>query len=302
MPSTYSTDLRLELIADGEQSGLWGQTTNKNLGTLLEQAIAGVINITVAGATHTLTALSGLSDESRNAVLVFSGSPGATCVVTAPSVDKLYVVRNNLSGGFSLQIKTATGTAVTVRNGTIQFVYCNGTDFFTLTNVNEGGTVNGNLTVTGNQTVGGTFGVTGNTTLTGDLAVNGNSTVGNASSDTLTINGTVVNIPNNLQYVGTGAVAVPVGTTAQRPGTPLKGYIRYNDTLVQFEGYNGTLWGQIGGGATGGGTDRIFYLNGQTITQNYTVSATDNAGSFGPVTIADGVTVTVADGATWTIV
>ena len=70
MPSTYSTSLKLELIGDGEQSGIWGQTTNNNLGTLLEQAITGVVDITMVNANYTLTSFNGVSDEARNAVLV----------------------------------------------------------------------------------------------------------------------------------------------------------------------------------------------------------------------------------------
>lgn len=66
---------------------------------------------------------------------------------------------------------------------------------------------------------------------------------------------------------------------------------------------NAVLSGLIPGNtATGGGTDKIFYLNGKTITQNYTVPADNNAFSAGPITIADGVTVTVSDGSTWSII
>jgi hypothetical protein len=57
-----------------------------------------------------------------------------------------------------------------------------------------------------------------------------------------------------------------------------------------------------GGGATGGGTDQIFYLNGQTVNSSYTIASTNNAGTFGPITIAAGATVTVSSGATWSIV
>jgi len=74
MPSTYSPSLKLELIADGEQPGTWGQTTNTNLGTLLEQAITGVVTIVMTNADYTLTDLNGLSDEARNAVLVVTGT------------------------------------------------------------------------------------------------------------------------------------------------------------------------------------------------------------------------------------
>jgi hypothetical protein len=99
----------------------------------------------------------------------------------------------------------------------------------------------------------------------------------------------------------TGAIVLPVGTTAQQP-TASTGMIRFNSTNVTFEGYNGTAWGSIGGGATGGGTDQIFYLNGQTVTTNYSIPSGQNAGTFGPVTVNSGVTVTVPSGSTWSIV
>ena len=131
MASTYSTSLRIQLIGNGEQAGVWGSTTNTNLGTLIEQAITGVQSISIAGlTTYSLSALNGISDESRNAVLIFTGALSANCVITAPSVNKTYIIYNNTTGGYSVTIKTATGTAVSVVNGASAFVYCNATDFY----------------------------------------------------------------------------------------------------------------------------------------------------------------------------
>jgi hypothetical protein len=98
----------------------------------------------------------------------------------------------------------------------------------------------------------------------------------------------------------TDAILVPAGTTAQRP-TGAAGYVRYNSTLNQFEGY-GTAWGAIGGGATGASGDQVFYENGQTVNTSYSITSAKNAGSFGPITVATGVTVTVPSGSTWSIV
>lgn len=100
----------------------------------------------------------------------------------------------------------------------------------------------------------------------------------------------------------TGSAALPVGTTAQRDGTPQKGYIRFNDTTTNFEGYNGTAWGSIGGGATGGIGNAVFYENDQAVTADYTITSNKNAMSAGPITINTGITVTVPSGSTWTIV
>lgn len=99
----------------------------------------------------------------------------------------------------------------------------------------------------------------------------------------------------------TGSAILPVGTTAQRDATPAAGYFRFNSTLGAFEGYNGSAWGSVGG-ATGGGSDRVFYENAQAVTTNYTISAGRNAMSAGPVTVNAGVTVTVGAGQRWVVV
>jgi hypothetical protein len=106
----------------------------------------------------------------------------------------------------------------------------------------------------------------------------------------------------DVLLTGTGVLDLPVGTTAQRPASPTSGMIRFNTTLSQFEGYNGTAWSQVGGGATGGGADTVFLENSNTVTTNYTLSTGKNAVSAGPVTINSGVTVTVPSGASWVVV
>lgn len=111
-----------------------------------------------------------------------------------------------------------------------------------------------------------------------------------------------VNFSGSVNLTGTGYLDLPVGTTAQRPGSPSSGMIRFNSSLTQFEGYNGTAWGQIGAGATGGGSDTVFIENGNTVTTNYTLSTSKNAVSAGPITINAGVTVTVPSGQSWAIV
>ena len=106
----------------------------------------------------------------------------------------------------------------------------------------------------------------------------------------------------NILMSGTGTLDLPVGTTAERPGTPNNGMIRYNTTLSRYEGYSGSAWSQIGGGATGGGSDAIFHTNDQSVSTDFTLVGTLNAMSAGPISIASGVTVTVSSGATWTVV
>lgn len=104
-----------------------------------------------------------------------------------------------------------------------------------------------------------------------------------------------------LTVTGTGAVKVATGTTAQRP-TPAMGQFRFNSDLGKFEGYDGSVWGAVGGGATGGGSDDVFVQNGQVVTTNYTIPADKNAMSTGPITINAGVTVTVSTGARYVVI
>jgi len=167
MSSTYSPSLLLELIGDGDQSGIWGQTTNNHLGALLEQAISGVVTITMVDANYTMSNFNGVVDEARNQVLVVTGTNTATRNLIAPLVEKTYLVKNSTTGGQSIQIIGSSGLGVTIPNGITTYVYCDGINFYNALSGSVGNfTVNGNLAVTGNETVTGTLGVTGATSLT----------------------------------------------------------------------------------------------------------------------------------------
>lgn len=117
-----------------------------------------------------------------------------------------------------------------------------------------------------------------------------------------TVSATTGAFSGDITMSGTGQIKVAAGTTAQRSASPTAGMIRYNTSLGQYEGYNGTAWGQLGGGATGGGGDTVFLENGQTVTTSYTLTTGKNAVSAGPITINSGVVVTVPSGANWVII
>jgi hypothetical protein len=109
----------------------------------------------------------------------------------------------------------------------------------------------------------------------------------------------------NPSFTDTGAIKLPAGTEAERPGSPAAGQLRFNEDSDEFEGYDGTAWGAIGGGgggATGGGGDAVFIENDQTVTANYTIPSGKNAMSTGPVTIDSGVTVTVSSGSRYVVI
>jgi hypothetical protein len=204
MASTFSTTLRLELIGDGDQSGIWGQTTNTNLGTLLEQSITGVVSITMTDANYTLTNFNGVSDEARNAVLVVGGTNAAVRDIIAPLVEKLYVIRNSTVGGFGIRIIGSSGTGVTVPSGATVWVYCDGTNFNAVGTESVGNfEVNGNLTVTGNtNAVAATY--------TGNVVALNYSTAGNVSA---TGNVTATN------FIGAGTTITSINASNISSGT-----------------------------------------------------------------------------------
>jgi hypothetical protein len=144
----------------------------------------------------------------------------------------------------------------------------------------------------------------GQTPATGNLDMNSNKIVNLAAGTTT---GDSVNYTQflaafvNPVFGGTGFMLIPKGTTAERPVSPANGYMRYNTTTNQFEGYQGGAWGQLGGGATGGGGDEVFVENARVVTTNYTLSTGKSAESVGPISINSGVTVTIPSDERWVI-
>jgi len=116
-------------------------------------------------------------------------------------------------------------------------------------------------------------------------------------------NNTAVSTTNLVSKTSnTGSAELPSGTTAQRDGSPSAGYMRFNADESSFEGYDGSVWGAIGGGgATGGGSDQVFVETDQTVTTSYTLNSNKNAMSISPLTIGSGVVVTVPTGQRWII-
>jgi hypothetical protein len=96
----------------------------------------------------------------------------------------------------------------------------------------------------------------------------------------------------------TGSAVVPTGTEAQRDGSPSAGYLRFNSDATSFEGYDGSAWGSIGGGAT---SDAI-YENSATIAEDITIATGRNGMSTGPISVASGITVTVESGARYVVI
>ena len=173
MPSTYSPNLRIELIASGEQSGTWGTTTNSNLGTLIEDAISGYVSVSITSADQALTALDGAADQSRNMVVNLTTTTAANFNVYIPPAEKFYVIRNTTAFNATIFCSTvlgnttAAGLGVTVLANTTTIIFSDGT----------------NVRVAIDS-------FSGSSLVAANLTVNGNTTLGDAIGDTVTINGT----------------------------------------------------------------------------------------------------------------
>ena len=138
MASSYSTDLKLEIMVTGENSGTWGDITNTNL-DLIEQAIAGYEEVSIAGGAGTTTLV--MSDaalsNARNAVLKFTGTITGNRVVTIPNgIEKTYTVINATTGAFTVEFKPVSGSGTTfvASDKGIKLVYSDGTDIININN------------------------------------------------------------------------------------------------------------------------------------------------------------------------
>ena len=149
MASSYSTDLKLELMVTGENAGTWGDITNTNL-NLVQQAIGGYQEVNIAGGAQTTTLVmsNAALSNARNAVIKFTGTITGNQIVTVPDgIEKTYIIANGTTGAFTVQFKTVSGTGVTFAatdKSTKQF-------FVDGTNVVDTGY--GDVTLTGTQTL-----------------------------------------------------------------------------------------------------------------------------------------------------
>lgn len=267
MATTYSTSLKLALIGDGDQSGIWGQTTNTNLGTLLEQAITGVQSITMIDANYTLTNFNGTLDEARNAVLVVTGTNNAVRDLIPPVVEKLYTIVNNTTGGYAIRVIGATGTGVNIPNGTACLVYCDGTNFVNgLSGTSGNFSVNGALSTTGALTYGGVT-LSNSVTGTGSMVLSASPTFTGAplapTASVSTDNTQIATTAFVRDIIPTGIISMWSGSVASIPtgwllcdgtnGTP--------DLRDRFVVGAGSTYAVA---ATGGSTDAIVVSHTHT--------------------------------------
>ena len=109
---------------------------------------------------------------------------------------------------------------------------------------------------------------------------------------------------NLIRITGAGGMIFPSGNTGTRPTANIAGTVRYNTDFGSLEAYDAVLniWRPASGATGGNSNNRVFFENSTNVTSDYTITTGFNAGTFGPVTVNNGVTVTIPANSVWTVV
>ena len=263
MTTAYTPILQLALPVTGELQGAWGDVLNQSITSMVEQAIAGLATInTWTTQSHTLTTANGTTDEARCAVLECSGAPGGAATVICPALSKVYIIKNSVTGGYAVTLKTASGTGISVPNGGTALLYCDGT------NVVSGGGLGGDVV--------GPASATDNAVARFDL------TTGKLIQNSVV---TIADTTGNMAGVGTlssGAITSSALTSGRVPYAGTAGLIQDSANLT----FNGTTLTAAGLSDSGNLT---FTGTGNRIT-----------GDFSNATLANRVAIqsSTANGAT----
>jgi len=271
MPVTsYTSLLGLALPTTGDLSGTWGDTVNNSITSLLDSAVAGTTTLST-DTDVTLTTTQGSSNQSRQQILLCSGSRTVQRTITAPAASKVYVIINATTGGFAVKIVGAgPTTGVTVANGRSAVVAWNGSDFVTVAS-NDISTLSGTLGVAN--------GGTGATTLTANNVILGNGTSAvqfvapGTNGNVLTSNGTTW---TSAASAASGVSSFSAGTTGFTPSTATTGAITLAGTLA----------------VANGGTGQTTYTNGQLLIGN----STGNTLTKASLTAGSNITITPGSG------
>ena len=314
MPTTYTPILQLALPATGELNGTWGTTVNDNITSMVEQAIAGLATVnTWTAASHTLTTANGTTSEARCAILECSGAPGAAATVICPTASKIYIIKNSVTGGFAVTLKTSAGTGVSVPNGSTSILYCDGTNVVSA--------------ATATTFSAGTTGLTPNTATSGAVTLAGILALANGGT-----NATLTAVAGAVPYSSASALALTAagtsgqvlqsnGASAPTWVTPAGGVTLSNDTATTsnlFPTFASATSGSVSTIFTGNAnllykpstgelqstamvSSNGITVNSSIVAANYTIGTNYNGMSAGPITINSGIVVTVSSGSTWVV-
>lgn len=315
MPSTYSSNLKLELMATGENSGTWGNITNTNLGTAAEQAIVGYGSVVYASDANLTISItnSNAAQAARALVLNVTSSLSLTGTreLVVPTIEKQYIVQNNTTGSQSITVKTSAGTGITVPNGRKAHLYVDGTNviqMFDFVDIN-GGTIDGTA-IGGSSAAAGSFTTLG---ASGAATFNGAVTLGDAAADLIVFNGTVnshllftdntydigasgATRPRNLFLAGAATIGGNLsvgGTLTLTGGLILNGNVTVGDSSADTLTVNATITSNLlftdntyDIGASGATRPRNLFLAGNatiggntTMTGSLTVDSTTDSTS-----------------------
>jgi hypothetical protein len=277
MASTYS-NLKIQLMATGENSGTWGNVTNDNLGIALEEAIVGSENVTFASGTVTLTLTNtNASQTARNLRLNLVGTTGGPQDLVVPAIEKIYIVNNTCADAVTIKVTGQTGVAVPA--GKTMYVYNNGTDC--------GDAITHLRSLTLATALPVASGGTNASTLTAESVVIGNGTntvkfvAPGTTGNVLSSNGTAwesVALPasNNASALTIGVTAVNVGGTGATTLTAENVIIGNTTGAVKFVApgtsgnvltSNGTAWTSTAAAAGGGDYVMQVYTSPGTWTK-----------------------------------
>jgi hypothetical protein len=302
MASTYSPNLRIELIGTGDQAGTWGNTTNNTDQYVLESAITGYQQVTVTSSSQALTYVNGstTSASSNQAIFAFlslvTGGVSAAFSIYAPPNAKSYVIYNASSYAATIFNSTAigntiaAGVGVTIPAGAIITVWSDGTNFYAANTQTAGNfQVNGNLTVTGSQVTTGGFYASG-TLRTFTSA----SFTGSISGTTLTVTAVASGVLfSGMSISGTG-IAAATSTNLTNPLGTTNGSATVTVTQTAHGFSTGTPVTISGASAVGGipavnlnGTFTITVINSGSYSYTASASATSTVSlSGGAVTVS----------------
>lgn len=307
MASTYS-NLKIELIGTGDQSGTWGVTTNTNLGTAIEEAITGSADVTFASGDVTLTLTNtNTTQTARNLRLNLIGTVSATQNLIVPAIEKQYIINNTL--GYDITVKNSTGTGVAVPAGKSMIVFNTGTNVVEVSTALATGTVipvaNGGTGQSSALVAGGVlYGATTTAAAITAIGTTGQALLSNAASAPsfgnlgVAAGGTgVTTITGIIKGSGTSAFSA---ATAGTDYTSPTGAENLSNKTITSSSLNST---PIGASSASTGAFTTLTANAVTsLGETTTVSATAATGTINYDVITQGVLYYTSNAtANWTV-